>query len=105
MALPDFPEQPSWTVVLIALSAPILTFIASYIKLKKQGINATNIEEIKDRARFRQTTLNRISDLEDQLAERDKTIGELRDELHEVRIEMVELKFQLQIANDRLSRR
>lgn len=105
MALPEIPEHPSWTIVLIALAAPILTFFASYLKLRNEGINADNIEEIRDRARFRTATLNRIDSLEKQVVERDKVIDELQDELTEVKMELIEVKFQLELANDRLSRR
>ena len=99
------PDHPTWTIVALAIVAPVLTFLAAYIKLRNEGITSSTIEEIKDRARFRQATLSRINELEDREKELLDEIAKMRTEILELRIELNDAKHALQMAEDRLSRR
>ncbi len=99
------PDHPTWTIVALAIVAPVLTFLAAYIKLQREGITSSTIEEIKDRARFRQSTLSRINELEDREKELLAEVAKLREEMTELRIELADAKHALNNALDRLSRR
>jgi predicted KAP-like P-loop ATPase len=99
------PDHPTWTIVALALAAPVLTFLAAYFKLQKDGITSSTIEEIKDRARFRQATLSRIDELEDREKELLAEVNKLREEITELRVELADAKHALNNALDRLGRR
>lgn len=53
--------------ILAIVAAPIITLIGAWYKAKKLGITRDNAAEILDRAKFRNSLLKRINDLEDEV--------------------------------------
>lgn len=107
MTLPALPDHPTWTMLLLSLAAPVLTVVAAYIKLKQSGITAINIEEIKDRAAFRQHMMERlevvegreqslIKQLHDMMVRHENRERELLTEIAELHLKIENLEERLE---------
>jgi len=53
--------------IIATILSPILLGLVGYWKLKRLGVNRSNIAEIEDRAKFRQSLLDRITQVEAEL--------------------------------------